>query len=1175
MSNSSTQSNKKLNESLNTQGNQQIKDYIIPNELLLNIKQLNNNIDISNSNKYLTDFISMKNFDLLKYILFNLTENSIDNNNKNNNNNFTKEDILKLKIFSITSINNILLNQDFNNINTNFLNFNEISDLYACLLTNINDEIYINNYPKYFKNLLIKCFCTLVRITWFKIAELKNVLNDIVSFIKEDNNFYILITSFEILKELVYIFQTNIQNQKQFNKKVITEFKDIILLQIFDYAYNILNKIFLRKINILNFEMQINLINEIVLMLNEVLDFEEDLNIKLIGYKKYELKTYYIPNNKKRCRDKSIDFEILYKIINGLFDFYTMIIKYNCNNNNNNNLDNNNFELDVSGNILNLLQKFLCIKFMYLGNNKNNVLKIYMEHLCTIMFNKYAIINSEQICYLIYSLKKNYSIVDIMKYGNFIIYLINFFEELYDSIKTGNNNNIQGFNYLLRVFGLFSQNFKDIYNVDIKTKIFFVLKNILKNILNYNINNNNDIEEIYELSKGFGMAGICIFNEILEKILEELDSDIKIEDFNGLSLKINFAIYLIKENYDILFEKKLQIKNEEDFNKNFDLSFSLININETSEIKLISDFIIKIFNYIQNTNFDNKNHFYNITMIKFLKFFIKYFFDKNLINSYIRLFNDLYDILKMKNTSDFLCDLIYILVKLYNIDFKISENLIIKSINYICKNISIINNFLLNNNIEKINIYIGKIELNQEHLIISIQNLFDFIITQQKLSKKILSKLLQLIFIIYFQIYSPFEIALSAILYRFNHIQNFNLKLIIFDSINKSNIKNYFHKSDILFKKICEFLNSNNINLNNNNNIDINNFNFLLKFLYNFTNIYNKSKIFEQNNYLNNQNNYELFLFCKNLLQLYYNNAKKIKINSENEKYIYQIKPIHYFLSIFLNIFHNFIQIPSIINNNENIIFDIFNILTDFIFSIDINNFFGYFNKLIDSFAIIKLIYCDNIEYYIKTFKNTNDNNNENKINYFFTLIINCYEYCDIEDLLNIINILNDIIYKYGKYYIEKSNKDNYLLKFVYKIFNDPKNKNLFQNFFKNLINKIIFNDEIICNNLDNYSKLIFILSKIYDNFFLETYCNIIRNFNTLNEDDNKFRNYYEDLINTNNNLNVYMNEDVSLLDSNYEIFNYNLKFFHENIKDLVDKYNKIKINNKYNDNSSDTNDNN
>ena len=229
MSNSSTQSNKKLNESLNTQGNQQIKDYIIPNELLLNIKQLNNNIDISNSNKYLTDFISMKNFDLLKYILFNLTENSIDNNNKNNNNNFTKEDILKLKIFSITSINNILFNQDFNNINTNFLNFNEISDLYACLLTNINDEIYINNYPKYFKNLLIKCFCTLVRITWFKIAELKNVLNDIVSFIKEDNNFYILITSFEILKELVYIFQTNIQNQKQFNKKVITEFKDIII----------------------------------------------------------------------------------------------------------------------------------------------------------------------------------------------------------------------------------------------------------------------------------------------------------------------------------------------------------------------------------------------------------------------------------------------------------------------------------------------------------------------------------------------------------------------------------------------------------------------------------------------------------------------------------------------------------------------------------------------------------------------------------------------------------------------------------------------------------------------------------------------------------------------------------------------------------------------------------
>ena len=68
-------------------------------------------------------------------------------------------------------------------------------------------------------------------------------------------------------------------------------------------------------------------INELSKCINECMEYEEILNIKCENYKKYEINPIYVPNNKKRSKDKTLNIESLILICRSLFDTHNIIAK--------------------------------------------------------------------------------------------------------------------------------------------------------------------------------------------------------------------------------------------------------------------------------------------------------------------------------------------------------------------------------------------------------------------------------------------------------------------------------------------------------------------------------------------------------------------------------------------------------------------------------------------------------------------------------------------------------------------------------------------------------------------------------------------------------------------------------------------------------------------------------
>jgi hypothetical protein len=102
---------------------------------------------------------------------------------------------------------------------------------------------------------------------------MRNIYDTIFSYTNEDFS-PSLIIPFDIFTELIYQFQSfdGIKNNPiQINKmqKVISEFKDSTLLQIFNYSMTILFSLFQHKLKTENMEEFMGYINKISKCLNE------------------------------------------------------------------------------------------------------------------------------------------------------------------------------------------------------------------------------------------------------------------------------------------------------------------------------------------------------------------------------------------------------------------------------------------------------------------------------------------------------------------------------------------------------------------------------------------------------------------------------------------------------------------------------------------------------------------------------------------------------------------------------------------------------------------------------------------------------------------------------------------------------------------------------------------
>lgn len=169
--------------------------------------------------------------------------------------------------------------------------------------------------------------CKIVRVSWFQSSRFKEVvIIDICKFMRHDFSPISLIPIM-IQTELVYQFQLADIPPKHSLFKFTSDFKEHYLFSIYEFACNSLVSTFNNKYNFENLECYVFFIKEISNCLNECLEYEEDLNVKSENYKKFEIKPVYVPNCKKRCKDKSLDINSLNTICLGLFESHLIISK--------------------------------------------------------------------------------------------------------------------------------------------------------------------------------------------------------------------------------------------------------------------------------------------------------------------------------------------------------------------------------------------------------------------------------------------------------------------------------------------------------------------------------------------------------------------------------------------------------------------------------------------------------------------------------------------------------------------------------------------------------------------------------------------------------------------------------------------------------------------------------
>lgn len=186
-----------------------------------------------------------------------------------------------------------------------------------------SEDLFLHN--KFLLNIMISLLCRIVRIFWFENIKFQGILNDIISHLREDNIFSMIIP-FILFSELISQFQSDLPPKSKLYR-YISDFKDKALLTIYDNSTNFLINILKQNLKFEKIEYCVIFINELSKCISECMEYEEDLNIKDENYKKYEIKPIYVPNCKKRNKESPLDFDSLVMICRCLFETHSIISK--------------------------------------------------------------------------------------------------------------------------------------------------------------------------------------------------------------------------------------------------------------------------------------------------------------------------------------------------------------------------------------------------------------------------------------------------------------------------------------------------------------------------------------------------------------------------------------------------------------------------------------------------------------------------------------------------------------------------------------------------------------------------------------------------------------------------------------------------------------------------------
>ena len=526
--------------------------------------------------------------------------------------------------------------------------------------------------------------------------------------------------------------------------------------------------------------------------------------------------------------------------------------------------------------------------------------------------------------------------------------------------------------------------------------------------------------------------------------------------------------------------------------------------------------------------------------------------------------------------------------------------------------------------INSVDIHLGKIRLDKDKFIIILKQLFNkvILINSDMLPFKIKKHFIIFLFKIIFQCYLPFETAINYFINQLSTIQSNDIKDFIYimnamiSSVNTQ--ENYQILINIILTSIQSLSNAiivknpSETNLNKDNLISLKKVLKLIKDITNFEECNIKS--FSNNS----QSPIHLFSITGNLMDYYISIAQNINLKNLTQEQIYlvQIKPISYIIQIYYNLLSHYIQVPLLINSNYTYMKNLFYKLSKIIFSVDIQNLFGYANKYKDYMKIIKIIYSDFImlnSVLINDFNNNYNNSNNFicDINYIpniiklFTCIINednmdnisnkdfsfsqdnLYEKINFssstksnENIRECFKDFNSIIYDWCKLYIQ--NKNIICNQATNNINNQNQNDNMIKNPLTNgaqillniftneniniLLNEIlipllqglVLNIYSITELNDSLSKSIFILAYSFPVQYINIFNNIM-NSNKIkqfySEDEIKAIKYNFELLNNMQKIggvNIGTNSINEVVDSYYELYREQLKEFVKKIQNII-----------------------
>ena len=542
------------------------------------------------------------------------------------------------------------------------------------------------------------------------------------------------------------------------------------------------------------------------------------------------------------------------------------------------------------------------------------------------------------------------------------------------------------------------------------------------------------------------------------------------------------------------------------------------------------------------------------------------------------------------------------------------------------------NNINKNDNLEIINeeitinsvdIHLGKIRLDKDKFINILKELFNKVISINselfpfKIKKDFIIFLLKIIF----QCYLPFDSAINYFISQLKKIQTNDIKDFIYimnsmiSSVNTQ--ENYQILINIILPSIQTLCNSIITKNPNKNNFEKDNFISLKKVLKLIKDITNFEKCNIRSFSNNSQNPVHLFAIAGNLLDYYISIAQNINLKnlSEEQVYLVQIKPISYITQIYYNLFSHYIQVPLFINTNYTYMKNLFYKLSKILFSIDIQNLFGYSNKYKKFMKLIKIMYSDYIV--LDSSLISDFNNNYNTLNNFicdityipnifklFTHIINedfidtqinkvfsfsqenIYEKINLssltksnEDIRECFKDFNNIIYDWCKLYIlnkniimnqsnnnnDKSENEPILgnnlnnnIQILINIFTNDNIKILLYEVLLPLLQGLVLNNYNITELNDSLSKTIFILAYAFPDQYLNIFGNIM-NSNKMKqfygeEEIKAIKFNFEQLNNMQKlgGVNIGINNINEVVDSYYELYREQLKEFVKKTQNII-----------------------